>query len=691
MAANTTLNVSDLDFDTIKNNLKTFLRSQTQFQDFDFEGSGMSVLLDILAYNTHYNAYYLNMIGNEMFLDTSRIRQSTISHAKLINYVPESKHGSEAKVTVTVTPSPVENQNTEILTLDKYTKFIGTAIDGVNYPFVALYSNTVTKVGNAFTFANVIIKQGEVITRQFLMDSSNETRSFNLPSSNIDTDTLVVTVQESASNTQTDVYTLSQDLTEIKSDSKVYFVEENFEGNYRIYFGDDVIGKRPKDGNIIICTYLDTVGSLGNKINAFAITSNVGSFNDNVVVGSWGPSYSGSDGETIDQIKYRAPYFYSAQNRAVTEFDYETLITKDYPNIQSVVVWGGERNDPPVYGKVFISLKTNEDYFLTNFEKENIKENLIRNRNVLTVIPEIVDPSYTYILVRGQVYYNPELTSFSAGSIQNFVRASIGDYRTDFLNKFNSVFQKSKLQQYIENSENSIVASNIRVYLQKRMELTLNQTKNYTFKFDAPIKKGDISGAVSSYPAVNVLDKNYVPRNVFFEEVPSIDSGIASFNIRNGGINYTLAPAVTITGDGTGATAVARVAGGKIVSVDITNKGKNYTRAFVNIMSNDTGTGAQIEPILETRVGKLRSYYIESTGEKNFVNNEAGVIDYDNGIITLNSLTPLSLVTNTYYDDNVLSISVPIESEIINTTQNRIIEIDENDPLSIQVSVSASQ
>jgi hypothetical protein len=690
MAANTTLTVSDLDFDSIKNNLKTFLRSQSQFQDFDFEGSGMNVLLDILAYNTHYNAYYLNMIANEMFLDTSKIRQSTISHAKLINYVPESKHGAEARVNVVVTPSAVEDQETAILTLDKYTKFIGTAIDGINYPFVAINSNTVSKITTSFTFANVVLKQGEVITRQFLMEPTNETRSFDLPSANIDTNTLIITVQESTSNTETVSYTLAEDLTEIQANSKVYFIEENFDGNYRIYFGDDVIGKRPKDGNIIICTYLDTIGSFGNKINVFSIAANVGGFNDNVSTTSWGASYSGTDNETIDQIKYRAPYFYSAQNRAVTEYDYETLIVKDYPNIDSVAVWGGENNDPPVYGKVFISLMTKEDYFLTNIEKENIKENLIRNRNVLTVIPEIVDPSYTYVLVRGSVFYNPDLTASSAGTILNFVRASIGDYRTDNLNKFNAVFQKSKLQQYIESSEKSIVASDIRVFLQKRMELTLNQTKNYTFRFDVPIKKGNISGAISSYPAVNVLDKNFIPRNVLFEEVPSIDSGIAGFNISNGGINYTLAPAITITGDGSGATATARIAGGKIVSLDITNKGKNYTRAFVNIAGGD-GTGAQIEAILETRVGKLRSYYIESTGEKVFVNNDAGTVDYDNGVVTLTSLTPISLVTNAYYDTNVLSISVPVESEIISTSQNRIIEIDENDPLAIQVDVSSNQ
>jgi hypothetical protein len=436
MSANNTLNVSDLDFDTIKNNLKTFLRNQSQFQDFDFEGSGMSVLLDLLAYNTHYNSYYLNMIANEMFLDTSKIRQSTISHAKLINYVPESSHGAEAKVNIIVTPSGAEDPDVATLTLNKYTKFLGRSLDGVNYPFVTTNSNTSSKVDGSFTFANVIIKQGEVITRQFLMTPENTKRSFTIPSSNVDTSTLVVTVQESASNTETFTYNVVDDLTEVTADSKVYFLEENEDSNYRIYFGDNVIGKRPKDGNIVICTYLDTVGSVANKINVFSIATSIGPFDDNIVTSSLGPSYSGTERESIESVKFRAPYFYTAQNRAVTINDYETLIIKDYPNIDSVAIWGGEDNDPPIYGKVFLSLKPKNNYFLTNLEKENIKNSLIENRNVLTVFPEIIDPTYTYILVRGTVNYDPTLTSLTADQIRSFVIAAIEDYRDENLGSF---------------------------------------------------------------------------------------------------------------------------------------------------------------------------------------------------------------------------------------------------------------
>ena len=687
MAANTSIVIADLDFDSIKNNLKTFLKNQTRFQDYDFEGSGMNVLLDILALNTHYNAYYLNMIGNEMFLDTSKIRQSTVSHAKLINYVPESSHGSEAKITVNVTPSVSEDQENTTLTLDRYTRFMGAAIDGINYPFVALNSNTVEKSVNSFTFANVIIKQGEVVTRQYLMDSSNTKRRFDIPSANVDTNSIVITTQESASNTETISYTLAQDLTELTQNSAVYFIEENGKGEYSVYFGDNVIGRRPKNGNIINITYIDTLGSIGNKISKFSIANTIGGlYNDNVTITSTSSSYSGSEKETIEQIKYRAPYFYTAQNRAVTIYDYETLITKDYTNIDSVAVWGGEDNEPPVYGKIFLSLKTKENFFLSNLEKENIKTTLIKNRNVLTVIPEIIDPSYLYLLIRGSVYYNPLLTSLNSGQIKQYAVAAISDYGNDNLNKFKGIFQKSAMQQYIQDSEKSIIGSDIKVIAQKRIPITLSQTKNYVVDFGIPIKKGDFSSSVSSYPSLGIVDTNFVTRQVFFEEIPSISSGIDRIDIINGGINYSTVPTVTIVGDGTGAKGVAKLYGGRVASIEMTSKGSNYTRASVTI-SGATGSGVVVDPILQSRVGNLRTYYLNDNGEKVFVNGDAGTIDYDKGIIVLKSLLPVSVGTNSYYESNILTINTFVEKEIITSIRNNIINIDDNNPLSYQIEV----
>jgi len=319
-------------------------------------------------------------------------------------------------------------------------------------------------------------------------------------------------------------------------------------------------------------------------------------------------------------------------------------------------------------------------------EKESVKNSLITNRNVLTVIPEIVDPSYTYIFVRGYVYYDPTLTQYTAAQIKSFVVASIEDYKTDYLGKFKSGFQKSVIQQYIQDSEKSITGSDIKVILQKRIPITLSQTKSYTVDYGIPIKKGDFNSSISSYPSLGIVDTNFVTRQIFFEEVPSISSGIDRIDIVNGGINYTTVPTVTITGDGTGATGIAKLYGGRIASIELTNKGSNYTRAIVTI-SGETGSGVVVDPILQSRVGTLRTYYLNENGEKVFVNNNAGTIDYDNGIIVLKSLLPVSVATNAYYEPNVLTINTFVDKEIITSIRNKIIDIDVDNPLSYQIEI----
>jgi hypothetical protein len=327
----------------------------------------------------------------------------------------------------------------------------------------------VSKLNGSFYFSNVNIIQGEVVTRQFEMEEQNISRRFIIPSANVDIRNLTITVQESRTNTFTTPYSTYNDITEITGNTAAYFVEEDGVSNYIIYFGDGVIGKKPKNGSIINITYIDTVGGAANSINNFSFTDSVGGkYSSNVRVISTSPTFSGSDKETVEQIRFRAPYYYTTQNRAVTKNDYETLIIKDYPNIESVSVWGGQDNNPTIYGKVFISLKPKENYFLTEQEKEDIKERLIVSRNILTVIPEIVDPDFTYLLIRGTVFYNPNLTELTAEQLKQNVRAAISDYRNSDLLTFDSTFKKSKLQTTIENSEKSIVGSNLKIFLQKR-------------------------------------------------------------------------------------------------------------------------------------------------------------------------------------------------------------------------------
>jgi hypothetical protein len=647
----------------------------------------MGVLLDILAYNTHYMGYYLNMTANEMFLDTAQLRGSVLSHAKMINYIPTSRRGAKAVVNIQVTPSATEDSVTNIISIPKYKRFVGSDIDGQNYGFVTLSANVASKSSNTFVFSNVAIYQGDVVTRQFIMDPGNIKRSFTLPSANIDTSTLTVTVQESTSNTFTSEYFIVNDITSITSNAEVYFIEENQDLNYTIYFGDGVIGKKPKNGSVITATYLDTVGERSNNISKYVASGGIAQYSDNVSITSIQSSFGGREKETIEQVKFRAPYYFATQNRAVTADDYAAILTKDYQNIDSVSVWGGEQNDPPVYGKVYISLKMKNNFYLTNIEKETIKRELINTRNVLTVTPEIIDPDYTFILINGNVYYNPALTTASVDTIRQYVIASVVDYEAAELNRFDSTFRKSKLQNYVEAAEKSITGSEIRVYLQKRIDIDPTITTNYYIQTKVPIKRGDpVVSRISSFPQVNVYDASGVQRSVFFEEVPEVLTGLDSITVKTAGQNYTSAPTVTIIGDGSGATATAKIIGGRVTSISITNAGTNYTRAAISI-SGGNGTGAAATSILQSKTGRLRTYYNRTSGEKIIVNGNAGLINYDTGLIQLTALNTAGTVTNDLYSQNVLTFNIPIDREVITPLRNRILSIDQNNPFSVQLQV----
>lgn len=683
------LNVTELDFDSIKNNLKEFLRSQSEFTDYDFEGSGMSVLLDILAYNTHYMGYYLNMVGNEMFLDTAQLRASILSHAKAINYVPASRQGAQAKINVKVTPAPGEDQNATYITLDKYTKLFSVDKEGMNYPFVTLYSNTASKVGGSFNFSNVTIKQGEVITLQYQMDPLNTSRRFDIPSQNVDTTTILVNVQESPSNTDTSTYVLAQDITELTGDSKVYFIEENENLTYTLYFGDNIIGKKPKNGSVIIVTYLDNLGEKANNISNFVFNDPIaGLYSDNVQISTTATSYGGLEKETIDEVRFRAPYFYTTQNRAVTKYDYKTLMKKDYDFIDYISVWGGEDNDPVVYGKVFISVKPKGNYQLTNLEKERIKNEIIKERGILTVTPEIVDPDYVYIMIRGKIYYDSKLTTLSANQLTEYIRAAIQDYSVDELNTFDSVFRKTKLENYIENADPSITTCDIKVFAQKRFRVDPGQSKNYTIKYNFHVQHDD-ENRLSTFPSIQLYDLSSVVRDSYIEEEPHSDTGIYSILVGDGGINYTTAPTVTIRGDGSGATAVAEVIAGRVSYIKVINPGKNYTYATA-VLEGGNGSGATIKEVqLEIERGYLRSYYFKESGEKVIIRSGIGTIYHPTGLITLDSLRVLSTTENAFYDTDYLTMSVMVKDGVIYPLRNRVITIDDKDPRAILIDVIA--
>ena len=684
-ASNTVFRIAELDFDTIKGNLRDYLRSQNQFTDYDFEGSGLNILLDVLAYNTHYMAYYLNMVGNEMFLDSALLRNSVVSHAKHLNYVPTSMVGSRAEVNIVVEDTtPTSGYST--ITLPAYSQFESEQIDGTNYTFVNLeaYSASKNVTSNTYTFSNVWITQGENISYNVGVDVTNTRRRFLIPEANIDTSTLLVTVQNSDTDSTKSTYLLADDVTTLDSNSKVYFLEESDANRYTLYFGDGYIGKNLDDGNIVQLRYLSTSGDVSNKANSFTLTTSILNFS-NVVVNSISAAAGGAQRDTIDRIKFLAPKFYTAQNRAVTKDDYGTLLLKDYPNVETISVWGGEENDPVVYGKIFISMKPKSGYVITNIEKDRIISELVANRNILTVTPQIVDPEYLYLKFDVSVNYDSTLTNTDEAGLIQIIKNTISNYNATELEQFNSTFRTSKLQNLIDISDNSFLGSDLITVTQKRFEPTLNESKNYTIDFNIPLNRGTFKDKLYSYPSFQILDNQGVSRDALIEETPLSYTGIDSIEVLNSGSGYTDSPTVTITGDGTGATARAVVVNGKIVSIEVVNTGSDYTAAVVSI-SDSTGSGATASAVLSGQVGTLRIYYVQTTtGEKIIINSNAGRINYSTGRINLYNFKPLSVSSNPNYASGVLTINAIPSEKTIHPLRNRLLSIDSQDPIAVQV------
>jgi hypothetical protein len=685
VTSNTNLRITETDFSSIKANLKDFLRSQAEFSDYDFEGSAMNILLDTLAYNTHYMAYYLNMTANEMFLNTAQLRNSVLSHAKLLGYTPRSRTGAVAYINVLATPPAGNTQAT--LTIPKYTQFISEAVDSVNYNFVTLDSYTVNKADGAFFFPDVAIKEGEVITYQFAQDQNNPRQRYLIDSSSIDTDTISVIVQQSGSSTNQEVFTLAEDITELDSNSAVYFLDETENGSYTLYFGDGVFGKSLSNGNIIQVTYLDTNADAPNKANVFTIANPLGAIS-NITVTSVSAAASGSQKETIEEIKFRAPIHYTTQNRAVTKNDYSLLLKRDYPNIESLSIWGGEEYEPPQYGKVFISMKPKTGFILTTAQKDAIVNDIIRTKSVLTVTPEIIDPDYLYLKFSISVYYDPKKTSRTADEIKSLVRQTVLTYRDENLNTFNSVFRNSKLHYLIDQADKSIMSNDVEVYMIKQVTLVNGVTQNYDVNFFSPLHRGGLQERMTSRPTITVRDNSDIVRDVFFEEVLGAFTGIDSVSMLTPGTGYSDSPSVTIAGDGAGAKATATVVNGQVRSITVNDRGANYTVATATV-NDATGTGATAKVNLLGRNGTIQTYYLQENGQKVIVNDKAGTIDYDTGQVVLKSLTGFSVASTPYYglEQGVFALQIKPLDETLFPVKNRIITIDESDLTSIEINV----
>ena len=673
--ANARLQISDLDFDQIKTNLKAYLKQQSQFQDYDFDGAGLNILLDILAYNTHYNSYYLNMVANEAFLDTALLRDSVVSHAKTLGYIPFSVTAPRAIVNVTVNSGTT---TPETLTIPKGFTFSSNLIDSLSYNFVVLEESTVTKSNTSFFFEDLEIYEGSLVTYVFnYTENSNPKSVFVLPDNNIDTKTISVSVSPNVGNTSTQVYNQVTDILDITSTSEAYFLQESKNGNYEIYFGDGVIGKALNDGAVVTVTYLVTNGVAANQTDGFIAAAPIGAYSD-IVIDVVDVASGGATRETVDSIKYSAAAQYATQNRLVTTSDYESYIKSKYPSIDSLSVWGGEDETPKVFGKVYISLKPKTNYFISETEKQRIIDEIINPKAIVSVSAEIRDPEFLYLIVESLVQYDQKKTSLDEGTIRNNIRQAILDFRDTNLNKFAGTFVLSKLQDAIDSTNGeAIIGSETVVRVQRRFKPKLNESASYTIQYDVPIQRGTLVDKLTS-TQFTVFDIAGVARTAQFEEATQSFTGISSIQVTNPGVGFTTAPTITITGDGSNATAEAVIVNGKIQSINITNRGTDYTRATISITGGN-GFGAEAVVVIDGKTGTLRTVYFDSLAQRQIINSNAGTINYDTGEIIINDIRFLSVNS----DDGLIRLTIEAEKGIIESKKRNILTIDETDPTAI--------
>jgi len=469
------LEVTDLDFENIKNNLKTFLKQQDQLTDYDFEGSTLSTLLDVLAYNTHYNAVYANVLANEMFLDSADLRNSIVSHAKHVGYTPRSATSPVAFLNVVV-----NNATGSTLTAARGTTFT-TTVDGTSYNYLVKDATTITPADGVYKFSNVTLYEGTAVSFQYTVDSTDVDQKFIIPSEQADTSTLKVIVQNSSSDTTQNTYTKSQTLTELDSTSKVYFLQEQGDGRFEVYFGDGVLGKALTDGNIVILEYIVSNKDAANGASTFNAASTIGGFTD-VSITTKSVAQGGSVAQSNNSIRFNAPLNFQSQNRAVTVKDYETLTQTFYPNADSISAYGGEDAETPVYGTVYIGVVPKSGSTLTEATKLNIVNNL-KKYNVASVTPVIVTPETTSIILTSNVKYNENATTKSGDTIRSNVITTIRNYSTNNLQKFEGLFRYSQLIQDIDDTDTSILSNITTVKIRKDFTPTTGSAVTYNVYF----------------------------------------------------------------------------------------------------------------------------------------------------------------------------------------------------------------
>ena len=569
------VNFSNLDFDQVKTSLKEYLRSNSNFTDYDFEGSNLSSILDVLAYNTYITSYNANMVTNEVFIDSATLRENVVSLARNIGYVPRSRKAARATVSFfvdcsNITPAPAT------LTLKKGpVAATSSPFGNSSYIFSIVEDITVSVVNGTASFDDIAIYQGTLLTSTYTYNSYNPTQKFTLPNIGVDTSLMTVNVSANASATQKVKYSYQDSLFDIKSESKVYYLQEIEDERYEIFFGDGIFGKSLEEGNFITIDYITCNGDSANGINSFTFSGNL-AYTRNAItypvtsgislLSTGLPSSGGEEIEAVESIKKFAPRIYASQNRALTASDYESLIpARIYPETDSISVFGGEDLVPPQYGKVFISIKPRTGDFLPNLIKENIKTKL-KKYAVSGIVPEILDLKYLYIEVDSKIYYNTNLAP-SAEYVSTIVQNTTTKYsESSELNKYGARFKYSKFLGIIDNSTDSVTSNITTLQLRRDLRVALNSFAEYSIGFgnEFHIKSMDgynikstgftVSGVEGQVYLSDIPNTNRQTGSLFLFSVPAVNSTSPTIVKRNvGTIDYikgviTINPINVLTG-----------------------------------------------------------------------------------------------------------------------------------------------
>ena len=513
MAIERRITASELDFDQIKTKLVAYMKAtDTTFNDYNYEGSAMSTIIDVLAYVTHVNSMNANFALNETFLDTSQLRSSVVSHAKLLGYTPRSIAPSVAYINMTMakgTATPFWNHdgnNVPLpLSMPRGTKF-STTIDGVTYPMFASDTTTINyNETDGWKFSNIKIEQGTLASINYTYQD-NTFESYIIPATNVNTASIKVTVSDSSSTDAAKVYVKNTNVVNLDGTSEVYFLEEGRDGYYEVKFGDNIIGKRPGNGNTIVIEYATIPsGTDVNGATAFTMTDSLNGNTDETIT-LVTKAVGGAPRETKEAIKFNAPLAHISQNRAVTPDDYKTIIKNEFADLEAVSVWGGEDNDVPDYGKVYVSIKPLSGEVLTEAQKTTIKTNILKPKNVVSITPVLVDPDYTYIDLEVFFKFNPNKATVTASGLATSIRNTLVTYNNDTLKNFNGVYRDSNVGKLIDDTNVAIVSNITRVKMTKKITPTLSVATKYELKFNQALTDLDATtGTTGSYVTSSIF------------------------------------------------------------------------------------------------------------------------------------------------------------------------------------------